>query len=169
MRRADARHLRKRRLPLPVRLRDNLTRFTHFVLLRFCNSQFCRLNTGRFPLYFPNAASGPLDPGWQARGHARGGILVMRQMPRERRCGSKLSTHDHGEKRRSDMTHARGLITCSGWPSCTYSKGPSCRTNPSGRFCSPARSSARCCPSPPSLRPAPRRSQLPQPRMLPIY
>ncbi len=39
----------------------------------------------------------------------------MRQMPRERRRGSKLSTHDRGEKRRSDMTRARRPMRRSGW------------------------------------------------------
>ncbi len=34
--------------------------------------------------------------------------LSCGQMPRESRRNGKLPTHDHGENRRSDMTHARG-------------------------------------------------------------
>src|SRR3981081_1364300 len=37
-------------------------------------------------------------------------LFLMRQIPRERRHSSKLSTHDNGEKGRSDMTHARRQI-----------------------------------------------------------
>ena len=77
-------------------------------------------------------------------------IFLMRQMPRESRHSGKLPTHDNGEKGRSDMTHARRQIPNPVLLSCTYSKGPSCRTNSSRRSCSPA----RCLPSLPLLRPA---------------
>jgi hypothetical protein len=50
----------------------------------------------------------------------RRGICPSRQMPRERRRGGKLSTHDNGEKGRFGVTHARRQIPVPVLLSCAY-------------------------------------------------